>query len=852
MSDTEIHEERTDAVSGSSAYHVNDKRGIASPDIDTSDTRSTDTDTLIDNSDTKVLLNDSASPVMDGWRDVNHSNYGAIQRVVSSQSISAEYERTADAEDDLTLLQAQVFLEDAVKYRSVDHKVDHRSLLLYRFYHSLPVSLLRYLVITLIHVLAFFEFPSSLSWSSDISSRGDRIHFPCGVTESIEFICLLLLIADAYIKSRIYGYRHLRSNKWLVVEMVCLFVSVVDWTLSISIGCRETVRVRRMLRPIFIIQNSSLMKKILNSLRKTLSQILGVLLLMGLHLFIFTLFAMLLFPKRKGPAYLHNSTHTDDNFIPSIISNSSEKNETNTDNGESMYFKTLIDSFMNLLVLLTTANNPDVTLPAYRDNRLAALFFIVFLIIGLYCFMNMLTAIIYNQFRGYFLSSMQSSLMRRRLGQRAAYESLKRKKHLVMNTLEEDSCEDETPGEVSVRDLKVVVSKAVMPRDMRVLLMQVIAEGFTQDQMITWEKFIAVLIMVEKQFVREQKPSIRWFRNYPKVVMFQKLICHRYFSYFGNLIALVNVVLIAIEVGDDSNRAILRIVNFIFILYYTIEQILLLLCMGWRRFRYHTSHILDLIIVLLLCVSEIVTVSLYGFPFFSETSDRSDLDLWNMVRVINILIMVRLLRIIWHIKAMAIVAHTLVDLVKNLQSFGGIIVVIYYSFAILGMELFQDKIKYNITEIETLRRYNTCGTYEQLDYWANNFDDFAAAIVVLWDVMVVNNWFVFLDAYAHYTNKVSYIYFIAWWLISVVLALNLFTALILENFIMKWDRYYEQISDTQQTTRSRSSTFTTSFSLNTLTVHDIFRPSLKEPSEDEIISGLKQLTFFKFSSGRPV
>ena len=49
-------------------------------------------------------------------------------------------------------------------------------------------------------MLAFFEFPSSLSWSSDISSRGDRIHFPCGVTESIEFICLLLLIADAYIK----------------------------------------------------------------------------------------------------------------------------------------------------------------------------------------------------------------------------------------------------------------------------------------------------------------------------------------------------------------------------------------------------------------------------------------------------------------------------------------------------------------------------------------------------------------------------------------------------------------------------------------------------------------------------
>ena len=38
------------------------------------------------------------------------------------------------------------------------------------------------------------------------------------------------------------------------------------------------------------------------------------------------------------------------------------------------------------------------------------------------------------------------------------------------------------------------------------------------------------------------------------------------------------------------------------------------------------------------------------FFYFSDTSDQSDLNLWNMVRVINILIMVRLLRIIWHIK----------------------------------------------------------------------------------------------------------------------------------------------------------------------------------------------------------
>ena len=62
---------------------------------------------------------------------------------------------------------------------------------------------LRYLVIAVLHILAFFEFPSSLSWTSDITTRGERTRFPCGVTETIEILCLLLLIADAYIKVKL-------------------------------------------------------------------------------------------------------------------------------------------------------------------------------------------------------------------------------------------------------------------------------------------------------------------------------------------------------------------------------------------------------------------------------------------------------------------------------------------------------------------------------------------------------------------------------------------------------------------------------------------------------------------------
>ena len=52
-----------------------------------------------------------------------------------------------------------------------------------------------------------------------------------------------------------------------------------------------------------------------------------------------------------------------------------------------------------MLVLLTTANYPDVMLPAYDDSYWNMLFFVSYLIIGLYLLLNFLLATVYNQFK---------------------------------------------------------------------------------------------------------------------------------------------------------------------------------------------------------------------------------------------------------------------------------------------------------------------------------------------------------------------------------------------------------------------------------------------------------------------
>ena len=52
-----------------------------------------------------------------------------------------------------------------------------------------------------------------------------------------------------------------------------------------------------------------------------------------------------------------------------------------------------------MFVCLTTSNYPDVMLPAYLHNRAAFFFWMIFLTLGLFLFMNMLLAIFYTAYQ---------------------------------------------------------------------------------------------------------------------------------------------------------------------------------------------------------------------------------------------------------------------------------------------------------------------------------------------------------------------------------------------------------------------------------------------------------------------
>ncbi|NWU15765.1 TPC2 protein, partial [Cephalopterus ornatus] len=694
----------------------------------------------------------------------------------------------AGADNDLYINQAVVFIEDAIQYRSINHRVDSKSLWLYRWYYSRTCQWILSLTITVILALAFVEEPSSLTVTSDMRYRLPPWNPPCGLTESVELLCFLVFVADVSVKSYLIGWKEFWKNKWLMAYILTLTVSLMDWVVSLSFSCTESLRIRRILRPFFLLQNSSMMKKTLKSINSTLPEMASVVLLLAVHLSLFTMFAMLLFARTK---------------------------DNQQDKEWVVYFRNLPDSLTSLLVLLTTANNPDVMIPAYSKNRAYSIFFILFTVLGNLFLMNLLTAIIYNQFRGYLLKSVQSSLFRRRLGIRAAFE--------VLSTLKETPASAQQSC-VSTGALQQVLQKVEMDSRCKQAILRSL-KMCSCDQ-LSAAQFQKLFEELDKDAIKQHPPSPEYQSHFMQKLQFA--FGHPYFGYLGNVVALANIISICVVLVMDADKQpserddfFLGAINCFFILYYLLEMLLKILAMGLRRYLSYPSNRFDGLLTVILLILEIATFAVYGFPHPGWRPEFMGLlSLWDMVRLVNMLIVFRFLRIIPNMKFMALVVTTLLDLVKNLRAFAGILVVVFYAFAITGIMLFKGAVvPLGNTSVGPMSSWNIGPTtlmtlLKNVISWCSaHFQaEGVYCLLYLLSVNLICRW--------------AKIYFVAWWLISSVIWVNLFVALLLENFIHKWDRrcHRESLSDIEYQR----------------TVELMFRDVLEEPTEEELMEKLHQ------------
>lgn len=113
--------------------------------------------------------------------------------------------------------------------------------------------------------------------------------------------------------------------------------------------------------------------------------------------------------------------------------------------------------------------------------------------------------------------------------------------------------------------------------------------------MLAAEHFFHIFTALDEQKQEPQIPEIRTIHN--KVIRFiQKIFAHRYFVYFGGMVALLNVVTITAELATEydkvrnTSKTYLAIVDMITIPFYLLEQCLRIWALGWKRYSFDSGQ----------------------------------------------------------------------------------------------------------------------------------------------------------------------------------------------------------------------------------------------------------------------
>lgn len=235
--------------------------------------------------------------------------------------------------------------------------------------------------------MAFFEIPT---WCLDSKDIKDHVYcdsdtypnsglpkLPKFASAALEIFWLGVLLFFTFFR-RMFKIPSYFSKVREVVQTVLTIIAFIDILVAIAIG--KGVIVSKFVRLLLIIL-------FIRSLRESLIRIVlvvydskEILMLLVAYIWFFGWIGNRLF---KG-----------------------------TQEGE-VYFRTLTESMWNLLILLTTANFPDIMLPAYQTHKAYWLFFILYLIIGLFFMLNLILAIYYSNYKNRVEESINSFISHR-------------------------------------------------------------------------------------------------------------------------------------------------------------------------------------------------------------------------------------------------------------------------------------------------------------------------------------------------------------------------------------------------------------------------------------------------------
>ncbi|XP_038133954.1 two pore segment channel 3 isoform X2 [Cyprinodon tularosa] len=641
---------------------------------------------------------------------------------------------SAKTQEDFDL--ATIYVSDAQNNRNIYFDTSPQAVRLYLLYNHWILKVLLFFFILVTLSLAIFEDPAVFS-------------LPTWVTMLVELLCLLVFTVRLVHYAKVIP----RDKFWKDPKNICIIAVLLLTLIDIIIygGLKAanyySVRWSRVLRPLLLINvtEGRQLRRAFRSIRNALPEISSVFVLFIFSILIFSLMALKLLGKR-GLTTIEGTP----------------------------YFTNYLDIVFELYVLVTTANSPDVMMPAYNSSSIFAVFFIFYILVNTYIFMSVFLAVVFNNYKKYLKEEIRQLVRAKRHKMARAFGVLQEQR------------EGSGPPVVSHENWTKLV-RQVRPDisdPHRELLWRVCDDdnqGFIGKVAFVQ---LADLLNIEVITIKcRPHPLQSLFPNLYESAP-SRLLCrvvqHRGFVITFDLIIMVNAVFI----GLDEENPLISNSEWAFLALYVLEILLKLYVFEPRAFfsKHSFWNWFDTIVVIAALIATIINSALKSSGGYTS---RQVLDIVFILRVL------RLIRVVDSIKRFRTIINTLIRIGPAILTFGQLILVVYYVFAMVGMELFKNKVRFFPDSSHPEAAY--CGnpllngsTFAQLNYCKNNFNNVLSSFVLLLELTVVNQWHVLSNGFATVTHKSALIFFVLFHVMVVIVIINIFVAFVLEAFFVEY------------------------------------------------------------------
>ena len=532
--------------------------------------------------------------------------------------------------------------------------------------------------------------------------------------------CIAKIIALGFVMDE---GSYVRDN-WNKIDLIIVLFSLLDfYSLYLkyltpskggsSLHFLKVLRLLRILRPLRFISHNGELKLIISSLFDSILPICNALLIVLVVFFMFSIVGISLFYSLYHNCFVFNNTKTlftiaDNRFSTLLIENNIKKSMPDfsnfcaeryngiMDTGPTFKFSNILISLITAYVLSNTEGWPDIMESYTVFNQFYGIFFIVYLVVVSYFFLNLFTGIMFKYF-----------------------------------------------NDAWTREQKV-------------------AEG--DKKAAKYYDFLTQIEYTKPDYITYVKPpeySFRYsLRNFVDSTAFDNFIMG---------IIFLNMISMACSYDDSPSEYeyILKVANWVFTGIFILECILKIIAYGVGGYFYYGWNKFDFFVVI-ASIADIVIANIDGI-------DAAFLKSFQIIRVLRVLRVTRVLRLVKALKGLEKLLQTLSWSISALANVFLLMFLIFCIFSILGCYLYDGL---------TYKKYQEKMYYMDQFY---NLDNFYNGFLLVFKSATGEEWPNIMEELAFidedkFSEPVAYVYMLIMNFISVVIMLNLFLMVILQQY----------------------------------------------------------------------